>query len=161
MKRLAPALVVALLAIGAYLLPRAPTARLSALASFELLAEEVEVGDREIPLWQLVLESDAAQPMPGGGKRLMLQGVAHNAPAELGGDMLDHAAARNAILRGLRQYSADSEGFTPLEIDGAEFPVADSGANFDISVSGGKQTLRFFVDGQEPLTLQRDWTPPG
>jgi len=161
MKRLAPALVVALLAIGAYFLPQAPTARLSALASFELLAEEVEVGTRKMPLWQLVLESDAAHPLPGGGKKLLLQGVSHNAPAELGGDMLDHRAARNAILRGLRQYSADTEGFAPLEIVGAEFPVADDGANFDLSVSGGTQTLHFFVDGQERVTLQRDWTPPG
>ncbi len=166
MKRLAPALVVVLLAIGVFVLPQAPTARLSALSCFELLEEEVEVGPGATkPLWQIVLESDASLPLPDGGRRLMLQGVVHNAAPGLGGELLDHDAARRSIVRGLRQFSADGDGFAPLVIEGDETPVidpsAEKGANFSVAVLEGIQTLRFYVEDQVPVDVQRNWAPPG
>ncbi|MAB80580.1 MAG: sodium:proton antiporter [Planctomycetes bacterium] len=164
MKRVLPAGIVLLLVIGAILLPQAGAARLSALGSFELLAEEVEVSPGVVePLWQLVLESEAAQALPGGGRKLLLQGVSHGSAEGLGGDLLDHGVCRRSIVRGLRQYAADGDGFTPLEIVGDEWPVADGGANFQVTVGDGSQMLSFYVDkpGSEPVIVARDWHPPG
>jgi len=90
----------------------------------------------------------------------------------------DHGTARASIVRGLRQFvstaAADDEvlaehpEYADLTVAGAEFPVGDRGANFDVQLRRDdegrvRQLVTFTVDDAdfEPVAVERTWNPPG
>ena len=68
-------------------------------------------------------------------------------------------AARQSLVRGLRDESAADASLAGLVIAGEDAPVP-GGIDFRLERFGERQTLSARVEGAATLRVHRDWTPP-